>query len=230
MSLFINNCINIENNIKEINTINEKMKPCNSERLNINFIEENNEELNKILKNIKNFKIFVKDSFRKINNPWTNEKFNNSKDFLYTLKDNSNLSEKTEKNNEIHLIKSSYEFKKNKIYKLEFIPTYIKGGEFDIGFANFNESKVQTRLFGGFDFVALRNDGLSIEGNSKSKTKIENNRKYEFIIDVSKKKFILNVDGNKEGEYKFSFQNNIYAHAAIENIGNSIKIKTYEKL
>ena len=92
--------------------------------------------------------------------------------------------------------------------------------------------KNQNWLFGTScfsPFIALRRDGLTIEGNNFSETKIENQKKYEFIIDIPNKIFILNVDGNKEGEYKFNFQDNIYAHASIENISNSIKIKTYEK-
>ena len=50
--LFINNCINIENNIKEINKINEDIKKCNlNQKAKIEFnIEEN--QLNYFLENI----------------------------------------------------------------------------------------------------------------------------------------------------------------------------------
>ena len=54
----INNCINVENNIKEINKINENMKKCNeSKYLKINAREN---ELNKIIGMIKTFgKIYI---------------------------------------------------------------------------------------------------------------------------------------------------------------------------
>lgn len=32
------------------------------------------------------------------------------------------------------------------------------------------------------------------------------------------------------GEYKFNFQDNIFAQASIRNIRNAIKIKTFEKI
>ena len=54
----INNCINVENNIKEINEINENIKKCNdSKYLKINIREK---ELNKIIEMIKIFgKIYI---------------------------------------------------------------------------------------------------------------------------------------------------------------------------
>ena len=62
----INDCINIENNIKEINIINETIKNCNSKAdLNIKFIPEEN-EIEEFLKSIKNFGILNYD--KNINN------------------------------------------------------------------------------------------------------------------------------------------------------------------
>ena len=40
---------------------------------------------------------------------------------------------------------------------------------------------------------------------------------------------MLYIDENKIGEYNFNFQDNIFAHASMRNIGNSVRIKTYEK-
>ena len=54
--LLINNCINIENNIKEINLINESIKKCNnSNNVKIVFLPEGNKEINRLLDTIKNF-------------------------------------------------------------------------------------------------------------------------------------------------------------------------------
>ena len=47
----INDCINIENNIKKIHEIEK----CNSHIINFKFIPENDDEINKILNKIKNF-------------------------------------------------------------------------------------------------------------------------------------------------------------------------------
>ena len=57
----INDCINIENNIKEINFINETIKKCNSKsNLKINFNPKEN-EIEEFLKAIKNFGILNYD-------------------------------------------------------------------------------------------------------------------------------------------------------------------------
>jgi hypothetical protein len=51
LNVLINNCINIENNIKDINIINEKIQKCNliSDKDEINFVTETMKL--KILKN-----------------------------------------------------------------------------------------------------------------------------------------------------------------------------------
>jgi len=40
----------------------------------------------------------------------------------------------------------------------------------------------------------------------------------------------LFVNEIKKGEFNYNFQENIYPLAAIRKIGNSVKIKTYEKI
>ena len=227
LSLFISDCINIENNIKEINTIKEKIDKSNEmDNFKITFIEENGEEVNKLLENIKEFGCFD-NIFKEINNPWTTEILNHNT-FLYTLKDNNYLAEKTKQNGHINLIKSSYQFKKNKIYKLVFLPNY-RDDDFHIGFADSNQSAQNVWLKNSFNCVALTNDGLYINGSKKSNLNLENGKKYEFIIDISQKSFILNIDEINAGKFNFNFQDNIYAHAGIRNTGNSVRIKTYEK-
>ena len=192
LSLFINNCINIENNIKEINIIKEKVEKCNSlENVKINFIAQNEHKIKEILDFITNFgNSEMKLDFKEIQNPWTNQKFQDL--FYYTLKDNSYTAEKTGNNGYIHLIKSSYEFKKDKIYKMEFIPNFTKG-DFQIGFADFNQSKNQVWFKDNYNCVGLTNKGLYINGsNINSNLIIKNGIKIEFIIDISKKSFIFN--------------------------------------
>ena len=227
---FINNSLIIENNIKDINYINENIKKCKTtNNIKINFIKENDEEFIKIIDNIKKFGNLIKigNEFKEINNPWTEERFKYGNYFYYTLKENCYLAEKTQIDNFIHSIKSKYQ---DKIYKLEFIPFYNKGGYFNIGFADFSQSTSKCQLRESSNAVSLTEIGLYINKlNVNNKIKIENGKKYEFIIDIKNKNFILNIDGINNGKYNFNFQDNIFAQASIYKIGNSIRIKTYEK-
>ena len=215
LSLFINNCINIENNIKELMDVK------------INFVEENGEEVKALIQNINKFGYLDSNNFREIDNPWTTEILN-CKSYLYTLKENNYLAEKTKQTEYMYLIKSKYKFKKDKIYKLIFFPYYI-GGDFDIGFADYNQSSKHSWLRDNFNCIGLTNVGLYINGSLINNSNIENGKKYEFIIDISKGTFILNIDGNKVGTFSFNFHDDIYAHAGMRKIGNIIGIKTYEK-
>ena len=55
LNSLINDCINIENNINDINIINENIKKCNSiEDLNVQFNPQES-EINKFLETIKKF-------------------------------------------------------------------------------------------------------------------------------------------------------------------------------
>ena len=39
----------------------------------------------------------------------------------------------------------------------------------------------------------------------------------------------LKINENESGKFNFDFEGDIYAHAGIRNVGNSISIQTYEK-
>ena len=185
--------------------------------------------LNKFLEKIKKFGE-LGDNFIEIDNPWTTDKcsyYNNF--FNYTLKENNYLAEKTENNGYIHIIKSKIQLQKDKIYKLEFLPNY-KDNDFNIGFGDFSFTNKVAALYVSQNCVCLTNNGLLINKvNINQNIKIENGKKYEFIIDIKNKKFILYKNGENLGEYEFNFQDNIFAQASIRNVGNSVKIKTYIK-
>ena len=56
LNAFINDCINIENNIKYINSLNEKINKCNNlDKIEIKFIPDEENEINKLLQSIKSF-------------------------------------------------------------------------------------------------------------------------------------------------------------------------------
>ena len=232
LSSFINDCINIEKNIINIEDINKGIENC---KKNINqkilFVpDDDNEEMKEFLQNIKKFgKLKQNDYFEIIHNPWTNERFKYDNVFLYTLKEDNYLAEKTEKNNYIHLIKSEYQLKKDKIYKIEFDVNY-RGEDYEIGFADFSKSTSSCWFDDTDNSVSVTNKGLIIsKKNINNNIKIENGKKYQFIINMKDKKFSLNINGINSGEYQFNFQDNVFAQACMRYLGNSVKIKTYEK-
>ena len=188
--------------------------------------------IKEFLEKIKNFGEIKKscNEFVEIENPWTIERFKNNKNFFYyTLKENNYIAEKTENNNYIHSIKAMNQLQKNKIYKLEFLPNY-KANDFGIGFGDFSVTINNSALYSAQNSVCLKNNGLFINSqNINENIKLENGKKYEFIIDIKNKKFSLFTNDENFGEYEFNFQDNIFAQASIRNVGNSIKIKTYEK-
>ena len=111
----------------------------------------------------------------------------------------------------------------------EFDINYL-GGDYEIGFADFSTSTLVYWLNGSDNSVCVSNRGLIInKKNINNNIKIENGKKYEFIIDMKNKNFILNINGNKFGEFQFNFQDNVFAQACMRNLGNSVRIKTYEK-
>ena len=128
------------------------------------------------------------------------------------------------------MIKSMNQLKKDNIYKLVFETNYINGDNFHVGFGDFSEATSYSWLKGG-KCVGLTEEGLFIERNKIDNVSINNNdKKYTFIIDINNKKFSLFVNEIKKGEFNYNFQENIYPLAAIRKIGNSVKIKTYEKI
>ena len=230
IALFINDCISVEDNIKNIKDINENIEKYKmikeSKENKILFSPDDEESINKFLKNIENFGKVGILSQKEIENPWTSERISNC--FYYTLKENNYVAEKTDRDNTIHPIKSKVQLMKNKIYILEFIPTIKYNGDFDIGFGDISKSKSQYWLRAN-DNVAVTNKGLYINNNIvNNNLKIENEKKYIFKVDLSKKIFSLNIEDINFGDFKFDFENNIFPQAAIRNIGNSIRIKTYE--
>ena len=231
LSSFINDCINIEKSIMNIEEINNCIKNCKiNNNQKIQFIPDDYKEVKEFLENIKKFgKLGQNNYFKIINNPWTNERFKYNNVFYYTLKEDNYFAEKTQNNSYIHIIKSEYQLKKDKIYKLEFDINYL-GGDYEIGFADFSTSTLVYWLNGSDNSVCVSNRGLIInKKNINNNIKIENGKKYEFIIDMKNKNFILNINGNKFGEFQFNFQDNVFAQACLRNLGNSVRIKTYEK-
>ena len=96
LNSLINDCINIENNIKDINIVKENIKKCNNlNNLKINFYPKEENEINKFIEVIKTFgkistftpinsKIIDFDDNRLINN-WINNNENINYSLLYRM-------------------------------------------------------------------------------------------------------------------------------------------------
>ena len=68
LNSLINDCINIENNIKEINLIKEKIECCNpNNNITIHFIPNDDKDINPFLETIKKFGIVKDNSIRNSN-------------------------------------------------------------------------------------------------------------------------------------------------------------------
>ena len=61
LNSLINDCLNIENNIININKINESVKKCNSLNISINFSPDEN-GINKIIETLKNFGVIESEN------------------------------------------------------------------------------------------------------------------------------------------------------------------------
>jgi hypothetical protein len=55
LNCIINDCINIENSINNINEINKSIDKCNSQKINIKFIPDNDDGINEVIEKIKKF-------------------------------------------------------------------------------------------------------------------------------------------------------------------------------
>ena len=75
LSQLINDCINIENNIKNINIINENIKKCNLNKDLIIEFSPNEIEINDFLEKIKIFGNITKKSLNDLNNMIEEKKF-----------------------------------------------------------------------------------------------------------------------------------------------------------
>ncbi len=73
LNMMIHHCINIENNIDDMNKINEKINIYNSVNLDIRFSPENDDEINQFIEKIKNF-----GNINKNENNWIDSKIVNS--------------------------------------------------------------------------------------------------------------------------------------------------------
>lgn len=205
----------------EANRENFIKKKENIEKIIVTIITNNFNENN-------NLNLFIE-----INNPWTNTIFKYSNKFLYTLKDNNNLIEKTSETDFIHIVRSQHELKEGKIYKIEFYINYTKGNDLDVGFGTINLCQTQGWLRCE-EGICICNKGLFINGvNSINDNNfiLENNIKIIFILNFKEEKKFFEIYKNEEKIGKFGFDlKNVYALVAIRSIGNSVRIKTFEEM
>ena len=214
LSLIINECINIEKNIKNINEIDEKIKICNNFKNNIIFTPEK-EELNKFLQNIKNFGKILEYSFflssiiindfnkQKIINDWIIEKTNKNEikyELIFRMSENGSSNE------------AFHKYCDNRGPTLVLIKT------------------TKNRIFGGF---------TPLNWDCKSRDVLDNsNQTFLFSLNLMKKYDIINkskkaIECNKNygpyfGDFDFGFQKNLKEGKAFANESCSFVNKNLE--
>ena len=172
LSLFINNCLNIENNIKKINNIEESIKKYNdSVNIKLRFYPEHEKNINEFLDVIKNF--------GKINK--------------------NDLSNSSKLNNDLNKEDAIINWIKQKINKdlnkFELIFRMSENGSKAQDFHKFCDSKGPTltlikttknKLFGGF---------TPLNWDSKEKDlEDESNQTFIFSLDLMKKYDIIKIN------------------------------------
>ena len=66
LNIIINDCIDIENNIEDIKLIQQNIEKYNSKNFIVNFEPQDEEEINKIINNIKGFGSIIKEEIEKL--------------------------------------------------------------------------------------------------------------------------------------------------------------------
>ena len=174
LASFINECIDIENNIKDINKINESIDKCKNEgEIEINFIYE--EEFNLLIDNIKKFEII---KYNKIDSLIINKDIKKQEAIINWIKQKIN--------------KKNIDFKK--------IFTMSLNGSSCNDFHKYCDNKGPTitiikttnnKIFGGFTPLNWENSG----GNKYNKS----NQTFIFSLDLMKKFDVINA--KKEAIY-----------------------------
>ena len=178
LAFFINECINIENNIKNINKINDNINKCKMED-NVEIQFNYNEQLNLMLENIKKFGIISLYNDTSIDSNIINDNLKNKQNSIINW-----IKQKINQND----------------IKFEKIFIMSKNGNSSKDFHNYCDNKGPTliiikttknKIFGGFTPLNWENRG----GNKYDK----NNETFLFSLDSMKKYDMIDIE--KEAIY-----------------------------
>ena len=215
INILINECINIENNIKGFEKINENIKKCNnSHDLQIKISPEKEDEINEFLKNIKSFGKIYNNSISNISYKWNK---NQIKDNFKLSKDYKKITINYDDCYSIYFL--DYIFDQKLEYSICIsINTFGEKLNFIyVGFTNENEgisSKKYCFCHKPDNIFYMRIDEEALyQGNSRFKVQIGNKINLNL-------KLILNLK-TKKLEFKNYDSNNSYG--AINITGNKFK-------
>ena len=170
IKVLIHNCLNFENDIKEINELKENIQKCNSNKnISINFIPEKNEDIDKILKIINNF---------------GNISSSTGDGFNFNVSDSSIINSSDEINFIIETLKNK-EYFKNKNLQLTLIFKATKDGQNSSDFHKKCDGKEHLLVF------LKTTKGLIFGGYTKEGYKSRNSQIVDnqaFIFSITKKK------------------------------------------
>ena len=224
LNSLINDCINIEENINEINNINLKLKMCNSNKLNIKFSPPE-EEINNFLKTINSFgKIyFYTYKFRKCP-----KDIPENRKYKVTGEDD-NILTKTGPEGYMGTI-CEYELEKSKIHKWKIKILNSKSKFIDVGVApiDFDISSSSENTSGWY--FACDNSKLysgpphNYSGMNSNLNKVKD--EIIVVMDMNKGtlKFIINNEDKGESYSKIPLDKPIVPAILIKDTNDSVEI------
>ena len=211
LNFLINDCINIENNIKEINNINEKIKKCTlKQNIKIKFYPEKENEINKFLGKIKSFGNVRETNFDNYIYKFKKCPNNIKEERKYMITgENENIITKTGTDNnwagticEYKLEKSKEEYK----WKIKFLKTRNKDIMVGVAPIDFDINSSSFDTCGWYLYCYYNDNNPSLYSGPpykyKNKSTNLNKIKDEIIIVMNMKKRTLKfiIDNEDKGE------------------------------
>ena len=227
LSSLINDCINIENNLKEFNNINECLKNNNNfNDLKIKFIPDNDENIINILEMIKNIgnKFYNNFKFKKC-------PINIDKERTYIISgENENIATKTGSSLYYSGVICQKELEKSRLYewKIKILNTkeyYIKIG---ISTIDFDQNRPLSDRCGWYYFCK---DGSLYSGpphNYKGKeTNLKNKlNEITIVMDMDKRalKFIIDNEDKGDSYTNIPIDKPIFPTILLYHVDDSVEI------
>ncbi len=227
LNLLINDCINIENNIEDLKTINENFKKCNNENIEkIKFIPDEENKINEFMEIIKSFGNIYYDN---ISYKFKQCPIDTKEDLKYEISgENNNIATKTGTDGKTLCIICEKELKKNKIYKWKIKILKSKQYQINVGITTIDfMEKSQGYTNGWYLFC---NDFKLCSGPPHNFLgKISNLKKNDEIIIVMDMykgalKFITNNEDKGDSYTDIPLDKSLFPSITLYNKDDSVEI------
>ena len=226
---FINDCINIENNINAINFINKHLKNINNtNNLEINFIPEEDNEINELLEIIKTFgKLYENNKIFKFKKCPKNT----DEDKKYEIiGKRENIVTKNSKDCNFICAICDYKLEKNKVYKWKIKILKTTNYDIEIGVTNidFDINLSSPSKYGWYYYCIDSSLYSGPPHNFRGKSTELKKKKNEIIVimDMNKGslKFIVDNEDKGESYTNIPINNSLAPSILLYNINDSVEI------